>query len=75
VEGLEDKSARVPGKKLYIIVIPTNFRFGDFDVQWKKLDKNALQFSGSEIFSFDSTQTAIFRALFGQVRDGFKESV
>ena len=56
-------------QKLYIIVKYTALLFGYFEVQWKNLEKNALQVSGLETFSFNSMQTVNFRAVFGYVRD------
>jgi hypothetical protein len=44
--------------------------FGYFEVQWKNLDKNALQESGSEMFSQKPMYTARFRENFSYVRDG-----
>jgi hypothetical protein len=49
--------------------------FGYFDFLWKNFEKNALRVSGSETFSFDSMQTAMFRALFEQDEARIKESV
>jgi len=38
------------------------------------LEIKGLQVSGSETFSFNSVQTTMFKALFEQVRAGFRKS-
>ena len=69
MDRLHVKSAKVPEKNLYLIFKPRTLVLGDFEVQWKNLEKNALQVSGLETFSFNSMQTVNFRAVFGYVRD------
>lgn len=61
-------------QKVYIILKYKTFIFGYFEVKWKILEKNALQCSGSEIFSVNSVQTAMFRAPFEHIRAGNKKS-
>jgi hypothetical protein len=49
---LEDEIECVPKTKDVEKYQMYNILLGDFEVQWKNLEKNALQLSGSEIFRF-----------------------